>query len=204
MAFDDFIERAHFQRTPDGRSVFYPWSLTGRGYTVPNDDAKQRLVRGLQAVYVGAIVTASIAFGIADAGRDGSSHSLHDFVRLLGFVVAPVLVCLAFYGVWVARSLEGLPPSDLRISYSELLAERSLDVEPAELRKGVLATFALLLAAGVCAWVEPEAQWILVVCLGLFIAIAALTTAVLRARREALRRDALSGGPRAGEPGRHP
>src|SRR5687767_9421400 len=83
-----------FKVTPDGRRLFFPWGVLGRGYEIPSESDYQRLHR-LMKIYVVAslvLIIAPIAAGY----------------MLTGLAMSMVLV--AFFVAWTPYLLRGLKP----------------------------------------------------------------------------------------------
>ena len=85
MGYFDALTSGYFKTAPDGRKLFFPWGVLGRGYTIDSEQDYERLRRQVKAytivslvlivavtalqAYVGAVVigTLLIAFYLGDA-----------------------------------------------------------------------------------------------------------------------------------------
>jgi hypothetical protein len=124
-----------------------------------------------------------VVFSVASAGIEITELSFLRFLRLVGLSFLPALACVGIYGLWVARLIERLPPSDVRFSRSHLLTTAARETKPGELRKIVFVCFVFIGVSVVGAWIEPNLRWLAVVVPVFFGGIAALNIWMLRSRR---------------------
>ena len=43
MGYFDALTSSYFKTTPDGRKLFFPWGVLGRGYTIDSEQDYERL-----------------------------------------------------------------------------------------------------------------------------------------------------------------
>lgn len=99
-----------FKVDAQGRQLFFPWGVLGRGYVVPSGPERERLVNAQDRL---------------------SKLSLIATIVLLTLVRPPLLALLVLppfylgYLVWVRRTTRGWPPAGERLSMSEALSAQS-------------------------------------------------------------------------------
>ena len=92
-----------FKRAADGRMIYFPWGLFGRGYVLESDEQYAKLRRRMilwLVVYVFLATSAWAGYGPA-----------------VGMAVASFMVAAA--AVWLLRYTRRLEPSDERVSILE-------------------------------------------------------------------------------------
>jgi Ca2+/Na+ antiporter len=100
MGYFDALTSSCFKTAQDGRKLFFPWGVWGRGYAVASEQDYERLRRQVKAYMVVALVPIIV------------TAALQAYVGAL--VIGVLLV--AFYLVWMRFLLRGLLPSDERLS----------------------------------------------------------------------------------------
>jgi hypothetical protein len=110
MGYFDALTSSYFKTAADGRKLFFPWGVLGRGYLLDSDRDYERLRRQLKTYTVLTLVASigSVALQIPIAA-----------------IVTPALL-IAFYFVWVSYRLRGLQPSDERLSWRESMTSQAL------------------------------------------------------------------------------
>ena len=106
MGYFDALTASYFKTAPDGRRLFYPWGIWGRGYVVASQQNYGRL-RGQIKIYT----IASLVLIIPVATL------LHYL-----WAMAVTLLVIVFYLCWVPFLLRGLQPTDERMSLSESMS----------------------------------------------------------------------------------
>ena len=119
MGSFDIVSRNFFKTGPDGRQVFFPLVIIGRGYTFGSAEDYRRLRRQVNAfilVELAAIIILSIVrYSVA-------SPAVAYYWTSAFFGV--LLFFLVLYLLWM-RSWQGrLQPSDERLSLRDLVAPR--------------------------------------------------------------------------------
>jgi Na+/H+ antiporter NhaD/arsenite permease-like protein len=186
MERPDPVELNHFRQAPDGSTVFFPWRLTGRGYILPDEKAKRSALRMTRALYVSIFVAAGLAFAVAQQGVPIQEVDFADFCRMLFLALLFALVPLCFYVLWLLRVIYDLPPSDFHLSREELRVQALANVPRKEMRRGVLASAAMLAACLVVALVDPSHRWLGAVGILVFGGLGLFFAWILRASREKL------------------
>ena len=100
MGYFDALTSSCFKTAQDGRKLFFPWGVWGRGYAVASEQDYERLRRQVKAYMVASLVPIIV------------TAALQAYVGAL--VIGVLLV--AFYLVWMRFLLRGLLPSDERLS----------------------------------------------------------------------------------------
>ena len=184
MKRPDPVELNHFRQAPDGSTVFFPWRLTGRGYILPDTKAKRSALRVTRALYVSIFVAAGLAFAVVRHGVPIREVDFADFFHVLVLALLFALVPLGFYVLWLLRVIYDLPPSDFHLSREELRVQALANVPRKDMRKGVVASAAMLAACLVVAWIDPSHRWLGAVGVVVFGGLGLLFASILRASRE--------------------
>lgn len=109
MGYFDALTSGYFKTAPDGRKLFFPWGVWGRGYVVASEQDYERLRRQVKAYMVVALVPIIV------------TAALRAYVGAL--VIAMLLV--VFYLVWMRFLLRGLLPSDERLSVQDSMTAQA-------------------------------------------------------------------------------
>jgi hypothetical protein len=56
MGYFDALTSGYFKTAPDGRKLFFPWGVLGRGYTINSEPDYERLRRQVKAYTVVSLV----------------------------------------------------------------------------------------------------------------------------------------------------
>lgn len=99
----------YFKTARDGRKLFYPWGAMGRGYSLPSEEAYERLCRRIKIYQIASLVAIVGAVVVK--------------FYLAAFVIAGLSV--AFYRAWTPYLVRGLQPSDERLSMQESMATQA-------------------------------------------------------------------------------
>ena len=105
MNFLNAITSAYFKTAQDGSTVFYPWSLWARGYTLASAQEQQRLQQQIK-VYLG------VSFVLILLAGNVLSTSV-------SFAFAAALT--AFYVLWLLYAIRHLPRAGERLSLNDSL-----------------------------------------------------------------------------------
>jgi hypothetical protein len=103
------LTSGYFKTTEDGRRLFYPWGVLGRGYVIPSAEAYGRLHRRITIYQIVAMV---LVVGAVAGG-----------FYIAAFVIAALLI--GFYVAWTSQLLRGLERSEERLSFDESMATRA-------------------------------------------------------------------------------
>jgi hypothetical protein len=109
MGYFDALTSSYFKTAPDGRKLFFPWGVLGRGYVIDSEPDYERLRRQVKAY---TIVSLALIIGVA---------TLQAYV---GAVVIGALL-IAFYLGWMRYLLRGLRPSDERLSLQDSMTSQA-------------------------------------------------------------------------------
>lgn len=94
------LTSSYFKTGADGRKLFFPWGVWGRGYVIPSEQHYERM-HGMLKIYM--IVSLVLIIGIVAPG-----------FYIAGFAVAAAL--MLFYAAWVPFLKRGLEPSEERMT----------------------------------------------------------------------------------------
>jgi hypothetical protein len=109
MGYFDALTSSCFKTAQDGRKLFFPWGVWGRGYVVASEQDYERLRRQVKAYMVVALVPIIV------------TAALQAYVGALVIVV----LLVAFYLVWMRFLLPGLLPSDERLSVQDSMTAQA-------------------------------------------------------------------------------
>ena len=109
MGYFDALTSGYFNIAPDGRKLFFPWGVLGRGYTIDSEQDYERLRRQVKAY---TIVSLVLIVGVT---------ALQAYV---GAVVIGALL-IAFYLGWMRYLLRGLQASDERLSLQDSMTSQA-------------------------------------------------------------------------------
>jgi hypothetical protein len=126
MGYFNALTSSSFKTTSDGRRLFFPWGLWGRGYVIGSEPEYNQLWRRVKTYLVaavGTLIVNSIAAGVV-AGVPALQ------VYPAGLVVATVATVLgvfyiAFYIAWVPYLIRGLQPSPERLTLRDSVANQA-------------------------------------------------------------------------------
>jgi hypothetical protein len=110
MGYFDALTSSCFKTAHDGRKLFFPWGVLGRGYVIPSNADYERL-RGQLKIYTIVSLLLIIA---AAAFRN----------YLAAFGIAAILIL--FYFGWARYLMRGLQPSEERMSLNESMATQAV------------------------------------------------------------------------------
>jgi hypothetical protein len=169
MGYFDALTSSYFKTTQDGRKLFFPWGVMGRGYVFASEQDYQRLQRQVKAYTVVLLVL------IIGAG------ALQAYV---GAVVIGAFL-IAFYVAWTQYLLHGMEPSDERLSLQESMASQARAHSPASLWILEIVALAFVGCGILIIVIDPE-NWLLALGSIVFFGFcAAVTTRMLVLRRRA-------------------
>ena len=101
--YSDLLTTGYIKTGADGRKIFYPWGIFGRGYVFPSDAASERL-NDLLKIYT--VIALSIILPVAAPG--------HYFAAVILTALS-----LVFYVVWTSFEVRKLQRTDEKLAYSE-------------------------------------------------------------------------------------
>jgi hypothetical protein len=143
MGYFDALTSSYFKTGQDGRKLFFPWGVIGRGYVVPSEEHYERLRKPLKLymiVSLTAIIVAAMAFSTLATLALGGAF-------------------MVFYAVWSRQLLKGLSASDERLSLTESMTTQALTHNTFAIWALEIASL-LLVAGGVAIFFIDPAQWL--------------------------------------------
>jgi hypothetical protein len=173
MGYFDALTSSYFKTGQDGRKLFFPWGVIGRGYVIPSEEHYERLRKPLKLymiVSLTAIIGAAIAFNTLTTLALGGAF-------------------MVFYAVWSRQLLRGLSASDERLLLKESMTTQALTHGSFMLWTLQIASL-LLVASGVTIFFIDPAQWPMALAVIVFFGFCAVFIArmlILRRRAAAIR-----------------
>jgi hypothetical protein len=146
MGYFDALVSGSFKTTADGRAVFFPFGVLGRGYEVGSERDHASLRFKVKAWIIGGIIWAV------------------GMLELLGTVPGLIAAAalLALYCTWTGYLTRGMRPSDERLSLRESFTAQARVQNPILLWAAEIAAIALLLVSFAMLAAEPE-NWLVAV-----------------------------------------
>ena len=108
MGYFDALTSSYFKTAQDGRKLFFPWGILGRGYAIASEQDYKRLQRQIKTYTVVSLVL------IIAAG-----------VRHVYFASIVAALLIVFYMIWTRYLLRGLQPSDERLSLQDSMTSKA-------------------------------------------------------------------------------
>ena len=105
MGYFDGLTASCFKFGEDGRTIFFPYGIFGKGYTVPNDSKENELRNFMKKYYV---VTLPIVIGVGVG-----------IGWLFSFLILPFFLLWSF--ITLRRKTNGLQVSEERLKFIESL-----------------------------------------------------------------------------------
>jgi hypothetical protein len=166
MGYFDALTSSAFKTTEDGRRLFFPWGVLGRGYVLSEREYER--LRGQVKIYM--IVTLVLVIAMA---------ALREYLAT-AIVVA---FLIGFYLIWMKFVLPDLQPSEERLSLEESMTSQAVGHNPVMLWFMTIASFAFV-AIGVLILIVDPAKWFIGLCGIVFFGLCALMmTRMLMLRR---------------------
>src|SRR4051812_5384017 len=109
MGYFDALTSRYFKTGPDGRQLFFPWGVLGRGYLLGSERDYDQLRQRLKIYAIVALVAI-----VGPAALQ---------IPMASIVIAVLLV--AFYFIWVSYLLRGLQASDEKLSWRESITSQA-------------------------------------------------------------------------------
>jgi Ca2+/Na+ antiporter len=109
MGYFDAISSGSFKTMPDGRRLFFPWGVFGRGYAIPTE-AEYDGLRRQAKIYTGVSLVVIIAVAMMQ-------HPLWTFGVGIALAVA--------YAGWAYVRMRHLEPTEEELSFRESLSTQA-------------------------------------------------------------------------------
>jgi len=171
MGYFDALTSSSFKRASDGRRLFFPYGILGRGYIIDSEQAYETLRRRIKAFIVAGLVLiigASALQGLAGA-----------------FFIAALSI--AFYVIWARFLLRGLQQSDEKLSLEESMTSQAITHSAVGLWLLGIGALAFV-GLGILMLIADSRNWLMVLAPTIFFGICAAFVArmlVLRRRSRA-------------------
>jgi Ca2+/Na+ antiporter len=159
-----------FKITPDGRRLFFPWGVLGRGYEIPTDQEYQQLRRQMR-LYIIVSLTLVIVPMAAQ-------------YTLVGLSICVLL--MVSFAIWSHYRLRGMKPVDERLTFGESVSIQARTHRPVTLWVLLIASL-VLVASGIAVLLLQPGEWVAAVLAIIFFTLcAAMFAWMLRIRRRAI------------------
>jgi hypothetical protein len=143
MGYFDALTSSSFKTTRDGRRLFFPWGVCGRGYVIGSELDYERL-RGQIKIFF--IVVMALMLGAV---------ALQRYLAALLVLAALYL----FYLAWTRYLLQGLQPSDERLSLRESMTSQAREQSPILLWVAEIGSI-VLVAASILIFAFDPGNWL--------------------------------------------
>lgn len=173
MGYFDALASGAFKTTEDGRQLFFPWGILGRGYLIPSEEEADRLRRAMDSyLKITLLLVLPVALAV---------------FTWLGFWSTAILVVAVIVPsiFWMRRQCRDLQPSEERVTLSENLAAQARAHSALSLWFLELVSLAFV-ALGVFLLVADSGNWPIALASITFFGLCAavFTTMLLIRRRE--------------------
>jgi len=176
MGYFDALTSGSFKTAQDGRRLFFPWGIWGRGYAMASEQDYERLRQQMKTYYIVSLV---LIIGSVAAK-----------IYVASIIVGALL--LGFYLVWMRSLLPRLQPSGERLSLQESMTNQARTHNVVVLWLLEIAVLAFV-CGGILILVFDPSNWLIALpSIGFFGLCAVAITRMLLLRR------ANAGAPRSG------
>jgi hypothetical protein len=170
MGYFDALTSSYFKTAADGRKLFYPWGVLGRGYVIATDQDQQRLVRQLK-IYTIVSFVLIVGAGILQS--------------YMGALVIG-LALIVFYVFWARHLVRGLQPSGEGLSMRESYTSQARAHSSGSLWAMEIGSLVLLIGAIAMLIFDPDNRGTALMGIVVFGIITAGITWMLILRRRAI------------------
>jgi hypothetical protein len=144
MGYFDALTNGSFKTAKDGRRLFFPWGVMGRGYLIPTEQDYERLRRKVK-IYLVLSMFLILLVGFAFKFMVSIS------IVLLSLIIIP-------YVLWAHAQCRGLVPVEEKYMISESVASQAR--EHGTLSLWILEIFSVaFVAGGIFIFVADPKQW---------------------------------------------
>lgn len=169
MGYFDAITSGSFKTMPDGRQLFFPWGVFGRGYAIPTVAEYVRLRR---QVKINTAVSLVLIIAVAAMQR---------YLWTLGVGGALMIA----YAAWAYVQMHSLQPTEERLSYRESLSTQAILHNKAVLWAMEVVSILYVATGLVILVVDPQSWFIALASIVFFGACAAVFARMLFLRKRA-------------------
>jgi hypothetical protein len=176
MGYFDGVSEGQFKIAEDGRRLFFPRGLWGRGYVVDSESEFQRLRRQVK-IYQAAALVLVIA---AVVPRQFNPY----------LVIAVALLLIVFYFAWSRSLVARLQPAEDRLKLRETSAAQARAFGPFVLWFLEIVALAFVAIGIVLWWTDPTSRSLAIGTIALFglCSASGAYLLVLRSRMRSTRR----------------
>jgi hypothetical protein len=152
MGYFDALASSSFKIAQDGRRLFFPYGVLGRGYVIDSEQDFKRLERQIK---IFMIVSLIVLIGFCSLGS-----------YLQSIVIAAVLI--GFHAVWAWHLTRRLQRSDERLSLKESTASQARAHSALSLWLLEIGSLALVCSGILMFFIDPENRLVAFACIAFF------------------------------------
>lgn len=169
--YSDLLTAGYIKTGADGRKIFYPWGVFGKGYAFPSDAAYERL-NDLLKIFV--VVALAIILPVAVPGQ-----------HIAAIVLAAL--SLVFYAAWISFEVRKLQRTDERLAYSEGMTNMAR-LMPGWLLWTCEISALLFVVGGIVMLIAEPSQWMVAIFSIAFFGLCAAVDAFMLVQRRRFRK----------------
>jgi hypothetical protein len=164
--YSDLLTTGYIKTGTDGRKIFYPWGVFGKGYAFPSNAAYERL-NDLLKIFT--VVALAIILPVAVPGH---------------YVAAVILVALSwiYYAVWTSFEVRKLQRTDEKLTYGEGMTNMAV-LMPGWLLWPCAILSLLFVVAGIVMLITEPSRWMVALGTIVFFGLCTVVDAVMLVRR---------------------
>jgi hypothetical protein len=167
VGYFDALTSSAFKTTEDGRRLFFPWGVLGRGYVL-TEGQYEKLQKQVRIYMIVALILI-IAMAV-----------LKEYLA----TAVVVTFLIGFYLIWMKFVLPDLQPSEERLSLEESITSQAVRHHPVMLWFMTIASFAFVAMGVFVLIIDRASWWIGLGCIVFFGLCALMMTRMLVLRRQ--------------------
>ena len=123
MRFLDNFASVYFKTGQDGRKVFFPWGVSGRGYTIDSEQDFKQLHRKIKIyLRVSSILILGPSLLIGQLAGSDFLGFVNAALLFAGYTAVICAILLVFYALWIRYPLRRMRPSEERLSRQDVIS----------------------------------------------------------------------------------
>jgi predicted lysophospholipase L1 biosynthesis ABC-type transport system permease subunit len=166
MGYFDALTSAYFKTAQDGRKLFFPWGMWGRGYVIPSEQDDARLRRQMKAF---TVISLALIVGVVS-------------VQTWPWILALCALIVVFQLFWTRHLARGLQPSSERLSMTESITAQARAHGPVGLWVLEIASL-VFVAGGLIILIADPDNWMIALGTIAFFGLCAAVFATMLALR---------------------
>lgn len=169
MGYFDAITSAAFKTMPDGRRLYFPWGVLGRGYAIPTDAEYNRLRRQTK---INSAVSLVLIIAVA-------------MMQHIPWTLGVGGILTAAYAGWAYVQSRRLQPTDERLTYRESLSTQAILHNKVVLWMMEVVSILYVVTGLVMLFLDPQSWLIALTSIVFFGACAVIFARMLMLRKRA-------------------